>query len=94
MMAGTQQRWIANRGERDERDAVGKVVCRDGRHGEREPGLAHPAGTGQGEQRNVVTEEQIAHHAQLLLPPNERGAWSRQLGGMFGWNRRGHGNSA
>jgi hypothetical protein len=46
-----------------------------GLHGE--PGLAHPAGTGEGDQ--PVPAEQLHHLRELLLPPDEAGERPRQV---------------
>ena len=45
--------------------------------------LPDPAGTGQGQERNVLTQKQVAHRGQLPLPSNERGARQRHLVGLL-----------
>ena len=56
---GSDQGWVADRGERDEGDAVGEVVGRQRRGDpECEAGLAHAAGAGQGQQRHVLAQQQ------------------------------------
>ena len=47
---GRHQTRVADRGERDDGDAVGEVLRHRRRRTQREPGLAHPARTGQGQQ--------------------------------------------
>ena len=78
---GSHQTRVADRGERDDGDAVGEVLSHHRRRAQREAGLADAAGAGQGEERNVLTQKQVAHGGQLPLPSNERGAWQRYLVG-------------
>jgi hypothetical protein len=60
---GSHQHRIADRGERNDRDTIGEVICHRGCRTQREPGLADAAGTAQGHQRHVLTKEQVAHLA-------------------------------
>ena len=54
------------------------VVASVGRDLQGEPGLADAAGAGQGEERNVVAQQQLAHRRQLPLPADQRRARQRQ----------------
>jgi hypothetical protein len=65
-------------GERDEPDAV-REGCFDRRGGrDREPGLAHPAGTGQRQQADGRIGEQPTEGFHLAFPADERGRRHRQ----------------
>ena len=41
-------------------------------------GLANPAGSGEREQRDIVTKQQIPHRGQLAVAPDQRGPRSWQ----------------
>ena len=62
----------------------GKSVCGRSRHAQRQTGLAHATGTGEGQERNILTQKQLAHCLEFALPPDQRGAWQRQSGGVAG----------
>ena len=47
-----------------------------GGHLQGEPALADPTRTGQRDQGHIVTEQQVAHDHELLLPPDQRRAWT------------------
>ena len=46
---------------------------------EGQPGLADPAGAGQGHEADVLPAQQLAHGRDLPLPADERREWRRQI---------------
>ena len=62
-----QQVRLPQLGELNERDIPGEGVAHLGRHPQRQPRLAHPAGTGQRHEGHVVAPQQRAHGGQFAL---------------------------
>ena len=93
-MAEATRARIGDRGERDEVTPSGKSSATAAATLSASRVLPDAAGTGQGEQRHVLTQKQVAHRGQLPLPADERGAWQRHLGGTTRCKRRSHGSPA
>jgi hypothetical protein len=70
---------VGDRGELDEVDPVGVGVGDLGGEVERQPGLAHAAGAGEGEQSVAI--EQLASHPQDVLAPHEGAEICREVVG-------------
>jgi len=75
---GSHQVRVRDRGQINERDAVWEVISSRRGNSQRQPGLAHTTRTGQREERNILTPQELAHCCQLALPANEWGARQRQ----------------
>ena len=71
---GQHQGGISERRQIDEDHAIGERVRHVVRDGQRQAGLADAAGTGQGQQRDRLVEQQGARRGDLTLPPDEAGA--------------------
>ena len=61
------------------------------RNGLTEAGLAHPAGTGQRQERHRFLEQEGARGDAVWFPPDEPGAWSRHIPHQRRRSSRGHG---
>jgi hypothetical protein len=70
---GRDEGGIADRGERDEPDAVGEGRSRLLRHGERQAGLAHPTGAGQRHQAHAVLPQEGGDRGHFARPTHEAG---------------------
>jgi hypothetical protein len=75
---------LPDRRQADEGDAAGKVQDEPLRHPDRQPRLAHPAGTGEGQQPHLGLAQQILQLGDLALPPHQRGQRKRQRCGREG----------
>ena len=69
---------ILERRKADEHNAVGEVVEKSGGGLDGEPRLACPASTGQRDQPNLRTPEQVCHLLDLALATDERRRLTRQ----------------
>jgi hypothetical protein len=75
---GSQQRGTANRGERNDCDAIGEVIRHLGYRTQREAGLAHATGTGQRQQRDRVIEQEGPRRCDLVLAADKASAGDRK----------------
>ncbi len=88
---GSDQGGVGDRGEGDERDAMGELVVQVLGHLQREARLAHAGGAGQREEADVGTTQQGDDRGDLALPSDERGQREREIVGAVGGRRAGHG---
>ena len=57
--------------ERDEPDAIRKLIGEHVSDGQRESRLANAAWTGQCDERDVIARQQCSNRADRLFPPNQ-----------------------
>jgi hypothetical protein len=75
---GGHEGGVAQRRELDEAGAVGVRVCELSGELEREPGLAGAAGAAEGEQADVVAQQQLAQLVELVFTAERAVRWRRQ----------------
>ena len=80
-IAAATRAGIVERAQIDEPDAIGEVLQEVGGHLQRQPRLAHPAGSGERQQAHVVPPRAGRRPGNLLLPPEKRGRLERQVVG-------------
>jgi hypothetical protein len=68
------ERRVAHRRQIDDAHPVGVApgLGRRGCRAQRELSLANPAGTGERQQRDIVTQQQIPYRGQLAVAPDQR----------------------
>ena len=87
---GEDERRVADGGKRHEMDTIGERTGEASRDVEGEPGLAHAAGTGQGQQANVVPPKETADRGEFPLAPDERRERDRKRIDLLAGLRGGH----
>jgi hypothetical protein len=88
---GEDEGGIADGRERDEDDAIGKAGGEVVGHGQRQPGLADPTGAGQGQDRHIRIEQQVADSRHFPVPADQGRARHRERGGTDSAIRDNHG---
>jgi hypothetical protein len=74
---------VANGSKGNEADAVSEGIGEVGRDVEGEAGLADAAGTGQGDEGDIFSEQQPAQRRAFPLSPDERCPGQREIGGAI-----------
>jgi hypothetical protein len=87
---GCDQVGVSDRRQTHEEHAVRADIVHVGGHAQGKTGLAHAAGTGQGEQANLVLVQQVDEHCHLTLAAHERGRRRGEVRGSGGRGCAGH----
>ena len=66
---GSDQGGVVQRAQIDEPDAIGEVLQQIGGHLQGQPRLAHPAGTGDGQQPDLLADQHVSQGCQLRSRP-------------------------
>jgi hypothetical protein len=75
------ERGVTDGGQRDEVDAIDKMVEQIGGNLKGEAGFANAARPREGEQTNLLLEQQLLDGGELVSTADERAAGQRKVGG-------------